>query len=319
MSYAVVLNGCTDDFLSQAEEVNGFLFDNAVNLLKGKTIILYTEDEHKRDLIKNSPTSCVQLIKVVRYQPEAILEILKQTEANQGVDLYLFPGDFAGRELAVRFAYRMGGSSLVAVNKLEIKEEMLILQKAVYSNYLQGKFLLRKKPYCVAIAKGSADRLPSFKEKLREISEFNATAMTADSYSRDYEFIVEEGSSGLEHSKFIVVAGQGIKSKEKIVKLQEVAKRMGAEFGVSRPVAMSALAPLNQLVGVSGVITKPELCIAVAVSGAAAFLVGIEKSKYLVAINTDRDAPIVKAADIAIIDDYENVLAELVKLLPAQP
>ena len=98
-------------------------------------------------------------------------------------------------------------------------------------------------------------------------------------------------------------------------RLREVAKKTGAELGISRPVAMKAWAPMNRLIGVSGAMTKPELCITAGVSGAAAFFAGIEKSKYNIAINTDEEASIVKSSDVAIIDDYEIVLEELLKII----
>jgi electron transfer flavoprotein alpha subunit len=70
------------------------------------------------------------------------------------------------------------------------------------------------------------------------------------------------------------------------------------------------------MIGVSGAMTKPEVCIAAGVSGAAAFYAGIEKSKTIVAINTDIRAPIIKASDAAVIDDYKAVMSELVKIVP---
>jgi electron transfer flavoprotein alpha subunit len=78
---------------------------------------------------------------------------------------------------------------------------------------------------------------------------------------------------------------------------------------------MSAWTPMHRMIGVSGAMTKPEVCIVAGVSGAAAFYAGIEKSKTIVAINTDIRAPIIKASDVAVIDDYKAVMAELAKIV----
>jgi electron transfer flavoprotein alpha subunit len=80
-------------------------------------------------------------------------------------------------------------------------------------------------------------------------------------------------------------------------------------------VALSAWAPLNRLVGVSGAITKPEVCIAAAVSGAPAFYAGITHSKKIIALNSDDQAPITKAADVVIVDDYKTIIDALVKVI----
>lgn len=315
MKYAIILNGCSSNFISQAEEINGFLSSNLKEDIEGNTIIFYSEDSKKAELISNAPTLCVKLIKVSRYQPENILKILKELELDEDRGLYLFPSDFAGSELSVRFAYRMKGTSLAAVNKIELKEEKLICYKSIYSNHMQGKFELYKKPYCISIAKGCTDNKAVLEVVHEVMLEIDLTNVAEDSFIKEYEFKKEETVSGLHNAKFILAAGRGVKKKEKVERLQVIAKELGAEFGVSRPVAMSAWTPMSQLIGVSGVMTKPELCITAGASGAAAFLGGIEKSKYIIAINKDERAPIVKTSDIAIIDDYESILEELLKII----
>ena len=74
---------------------------------------------------------------------------------------------------------------------------------------------------------------------------------------------------------------------------------------------MNAWAPMNRLIGVSGAMLQPDICITAGVSGAAAFYAGIEKSKFIVAINTDGQAPIMKKADVAVADDFVPVIKAL--------
>ncbi|PAB60088.1 electron transfer flavoprotein subunit alpha/FixB family protein [Anaeromicrobium sediminis] len=315
MKYTAILNGCASNFISQAEEINGFISSNLEKNIKGNTIIFYSEDDKKSELIRNSPTVYLKLIKVARYQPENILDTLKEHELNKDTDLYLFPSDFAGNELSVRFAYRMEGTSLVSVNKIELQEEQLICYKPVYSNHMEGQFALHKKPYCISIGKGSSDNKPILETSHHIISEIDMSNIKDHGFIREYEFRKEEAISGLEHAKFMLVAGRGVRTKEKVERLERIAKDMGAELGVSRPIAMNAWTPMNHLIGVSGAMTKPDLCITAGVSGAAAFFAGIEKSKYVIAINKDKRAPIVKSSDVAIIDDYENVMEELSKII----
>jgi electron transfer flavoprotein alpha subunit len=317
MKYTAVLNGCANNFVSQAEEMNGFLSSNIGSAAEGNTIIFYSDSDRKAELIANSPTAFIKLVKVERYQPENFLWALKQIEHNEGTDLYVFPGDFAGNELSVRFAYRMAGSSLTAVNKIELKEGNVTCYKAVYSNHLQGKFMLNKKPCCISIEKGSADSKPAQKKQHRVISEYDMTGISRDSFIEGYEFTKEKTASGIEHAKFLLIAGRGVKKKEKVERLKVIAKEIGAEIGASRPIAMNAWLPMNRLIGVSGAMTKPELCIALGTSGAAAFFAGIEKSKYIIAVNTDEKASIIKSSDVAVVDDYESVLEELLKLIKA--
>ena len=78
---------------------------------------------------------------------------------------------------------------------------------------------------------------------------------------------------------------------------------------------MNAWLPMNHLIGVSGAMTNPEVCIAVGASGAAAFYAGIEKSKFIVAVNTDEKAPIMKNADVVVVEDFKPFIEALNKIL----
>jgi electron transfer flavoprotein alpha subunit len=143
------------------------------------------------------------------------------------------------------------------------------------------------------------------------------THLHKDPFIKASQSIPMKPARNLAMAKFLLIGGQGMHNKENTQSLKEIAEVIGADFGVSRPVAMHAWAPMHRMVGVSGAMTKADVCIVAGVSGAPAFYAGIEKSKFIVAINKDTRAPIVKTADVAIIDDYQAVLDELVKLIKA--
>jgi len=109
-----------------------------------------------------------------------------------------------------------------------------------------------------------------------------------------------------------------LQSKANIEKIQWIATQIGAVFGVSRPVTMRAWADMAHLIGVSGTCIAPEICIAAGVSGSAAFYAGIEKSKTIIAINTDQHAPIMKLADVTIADDATTILEALLTIMSAK-
>ena len=150
----------------------------------------------------------------------------------------------------------------------------------------------------------------------RVVAEHDLTDLQKDQFIKHSKWMPAETADDLEAATFLIIGGRGMHTKENTQNLKKIADSMGAAFGVSRPVAMSAWTPMHRMIGVSGAMTKPEVCIVAGVSGAAAFYAGIEKSKTIVAINTDIRAPIIKASDVAVIDDYKAVMAELVKLFP---
>ena len=128
------------------------------------------------------PTESVELVRMTRYQPENILEALKTLEHRQTAHLYLFPSGFAGSEMAVRFACRMKGSSLVQVKQLEYSGGQLIARKTAYANHVLGTFKLTKKPYCVSLAKGSTNNQPIARQDKLIVTEVDMTLLHEDRF-----------------------------------------------------------------------------------------------------------------------------------------
>jgi len=311
-----VLNGCSANIATQAKELNGFIgayLGSEGNI--GSTILFYSQKEQRNELLGLVPTASVKLVKVAGYQPENILEALETVENKEEAHLYVFPSGYTGSEMAVRWAFRMKGSSLVQVNQIKCIREQLIARKTVYSNNVLGTFRLNKKPYCISLAKGSADSLSIKAMDNLIVTEYDMTHLKKDRFVKASKLIPEETTTDLEDTKFLLIGGRGMSNKENTNNLKKIADDIGADFGVSRPVAMSVWAPMNRLIGVSGTMTKPVVCIVAGASGAAAFYAGIEKSKYIIAINKDIRAPIVRSADVVIIDDYKAVMDELAKIM----
>lgn len=116
----------------------------------------------------------------------------------------------------------------------------------------------------------------------------------------------------LEEAEVVIVAGRGVRRREDVAMLEELAGLLGGVVGYTRPLAFD-LKWASQWVGMSGVTIKPKLYIGVGVSGAIQHVAGIRDSKVIVAINTDAEAPIFKAADYGIVGDLYAVVPELIK------
>lgn len=132
------------------------------------------------------------------------------------------------------------------------------------------------------------------------------------------EWYPQERGNGLEESAVLVAGGRGIGGRTGMDSLRQLAEAMGGRLGVSRPAAMNAWAPMEELIGVSGSMVQPQICIAAGISGAAAFYAGIEKSKWITAVNKDAKAPIMKMADVAVETDYALFIEELERLIKSE-
>jgi electron transfer flavoprotein alpha subunit len=113
-------------------------------------------------------------------------------------------------------------------------------------------------------------------------------------------------------AEIIVSVGRGIKEKDNIPIVEELAKALGAELAASRPICDNGWLPMERQVGSSGQTVSPKMYLAVGISGAIQHLVGMKGAKTIVAINKDANAPIFEVADYGIVGDLFEVVPALV-------
>ena len=120
-----------------------------------------------------------------------------------------------------------------------------------------------------------------------------------------------EGEIPLPEAELVVSAGRGLKGPENWGMVEDLASALGAATACSRPVADIGWRPHHEHVGQTGVAIRPNLYIAIGISGAIQHLAGVNGSKVIVVINTDPEAPFFKAADYGIIGDAFEVVPRL--------
>ena len=125
------------------------------------------------------------------------------------------------------------------------------------------------------------------------------------------EVIKASGSVPLSEAELVVSGGRGMKGPENWHVLEDLAKALGAATACSRPVADSNWRPHGEHVGQTGGTIRPNLYIAVGISGAIQHLAGVNGSKTIVVINKDPEAPFFKAADYGVLGDAMEVIPRL--------
>jgi electron transfer flavoprotein alpha subunit len=146
----------------------------------------------------------------------------------------------------------------------------------------------------------------------------NAVVEKLDVTFNDNDFAIQvkevskaSGAISLSEAELVVSGGRGMKGPENWYVLENLAKELGAALACSRPVADSHWRPHNEHVGQTGGTIRPNLYIAVGISGAIQHLAGVNGSKTIVVINKDPEAPFFKAADYGVLGDAMEIVPRL--------
>jgi electron transfer flavoprotein alpha subunit len=156
-------------------------------------------------------------------------------------------------------------------------------------------------------------------EKQAEVVEVLASHPDMNTRLRTLEVIKGDPKTvSVEEAEIVVAGGRGVGNEDSFQLIHDLAETIEGSVGGSRPVVDAGLLPFERQIGRTGKTTSPKLFVACGISGASEFTGGMERSKQLIAINTERNAPILGMADLGIVGDGREVIPELVGLIRDQ-
>jgi len=151
---------------------------------------------------------------------------------------------------------------------------------------------------------------PTGTPSVRQINTDSSATISFEGYEE-----ADQGGVDLSKSEIIVSAGRGIGKPENVTMIADLAKALGGEYGASRPVIDAEWVEHNRQVGTTGQTVSPKLDVACGISGAIQHLAGMKKSEFIVAVNTDKDAPIGEVADVLVVADLKQFVPVLTEKL----
>jgi electron transfer flavoprotein alpha subunit len=126
----------------------------------------------------------------------------------------------------------------------------------------------------------------------------------------------EAGGVNVEEAEILVCIGRGLSEESDLTMIQNLADALGGVVGCTRAISHEYhWLSEEQMVGLSGKVSSPNLYIGIAISGQIQHTVGIRDSNVIVAINKDKNAPIFKMADYGIVGDLYQVVPRLIERL----
>jgi electron transfer flavoprotein alpha subunit len=215
-----------------------------------------------------------------------------------------------GKAIAPRLSVRLKAGLGSSVSRLPLSVNPFTVYKRTYSGNAFAHMVIKSEIKIITLAQNSFELIETADNST--IEKISADAEGANVKTTVKEVQKQTGKLLLTDADIVVSGGRGMKSAENWAPLVDLADALGAATACSRPVSDEGWRPHDEHTGQTGKIIAPNLYIAIGISGATQHLAGISSSKYIVAINTDKDAPIFEAAQYGIVGDAMKVLPKLV-------
>lgn len=236
------------------------------------------------------------------------LPVIEKLAEELAPDVIMLESSSNGRLAAGVLAAKFGASTLADSAELTIRDGRLCSRRMVYG----GKAF--KTELCLSSVAVVCVNAGVF-EKGAAVSAGNVQELDCAS-DEDISFVSSREKQvqqvNIAAAKKVVGVGRGVKTAEDLEKVGAFAELIGAEIGCTRPLAEEdKLLPRERYIGVSGCMTKPDIYIALGLSGQIQHTVGVSAAKMIVAVNKDKNAPIFKQCDYGIVGDVQETIAAL--------
>lgn len=240
---------------------------------------------------------------------QVFTKLIAEAVKSTGATVVVFSNNLSGKAIAPRLSARLKAGLVSGAVALPDLANGFVVKKNVFSgkafaNIAVGTTVkiisLNPNAYPVTTGSGTA-----------EVMAFAATPDTAKVQVTATNKV--EGEVPLTEAEIVVSGGRGLKGPENWGLVTDLAKLLGAATACSRPVADIHWRPHHEHVGQTGIAIAPNLYFAIGISGAIQHLAGVNRSKTIVVINKDPEAPFFKAADYGIVGDAFEVMPKIIE------
>lgn len=272
---------------------------------QAKELIAYGADE----------VHLVDDVRLTNYMTEPYAQAIYQMVKAGEPSSLLFGATSIGRDLAPRLSARLRTGLTADCTKLEIDEDgSLFMTRPAFGGNLMATIICpNSRPQMSTVRPGVMQKLAPDYNRAGTVVEETIAWNEAKFAVKLVEEVKETQSvDKIEDAKLLISCGRGLKNVEPAF---ELAKKLGGTVSSSRALVDAGILEQARQVGQTGKTVRPQAYMAFGISGAIQHLAGMEESEFIVAINTDKGAPIFKVANLGIVADAAATMKELNKLL----
>jgi len=241
------------------------------------------------------------------FDSQVLTNVIGQVAQSIGAKVIVFSNNVDGKAIAPRLSARLKAGFVSGAVGLPDTSNGFVVKKNVFSGKAFANVSLTTEVKIIALSPNAYKVRDN--DGTAEIVPFNATVPS--SRVKIISINKVSGEVPLTEAEIVVSAGRGLKGPENWGIVEDLAHALHAALACSRPVADAHWRPHNEHVGQTGIAIAPNLYIAIGISGAIQHLAGVNRSKVIVVINKDPEAPFFKAADYGIVGDAFEVVPKL--------
>jgi electron transfer flavoprotein alpha subunit len=227
-----------------------------------------------------------------------------------GATVLIVSHDATGKSVAPRISALLKAGLVSGAISLPTVSGDFSIKKNVFSGKAIAEYTINTEKKIISLLPNSVPTL--HKQVSCEVEEFLGGVDAMNSHLKiETKTHDTSGEINLPEAELVVSAGRGMKGPENWGMIEDLAKTIGAATACSRPVSDIGWRPHHEHVGQTGIAIRPNLYIAVGISGAIQHLAGVNGSKVIVVVNKDAEAPFFKAADYGVVGDAFEIVPKL--------
>ena len=222
-----------------------------------------------------------------------------------------------GRSLAPRLSTRFRTGLTADCTQLELKAntDLVQIRPAFGGNIMAQIVTPNTRPQFATVRYKVMEAPKRMEEEKGEVLRQRMPKTVRDSRVKLVSTEPVPKAANISDAEILVVAGRGLQKKEDLELVRELAGLLGGEYAVTRPLAEKGWESNARQIGLSGRTVRPKLIITFGVSGAIQFTAGMDQAEHIIAVNSDKDAPIFKLAHVCIVSDLYEVLSQMISKL----
>ena len=250
------------------------------------------------------------------YSDQTYARLMEKLARDYQPEIILVGATSFGKEFAPRVAKRLGTGLTADCIGLEITEDGHLLQIAPsFGGNLVAEIITpNHRPQLATVRPGIFQEIPHDYERHGEVLRIPIIENLPENRVRLIDFKRQPGrDQRIEEAPVVVCGGRGMGSKTKFKKLFDLADLMGGEVGGTRPVVYAGWLESDALVGQAGKHIKPKILVSFGISGAIQHTAATNEADFIIAVNKNPNATMMKMADVAVVADANQFCTALIK------